>query len=93
MRCWINNLSSSDRYLHKAALNLAKQVQDAVKSNPAVGFTLLSTFVGKGGRMDFDKVTKTKTVEGILGNLSVEGVKDYVTYLQGVVFGSEEKNG
>jgi hypothetical protein len=28
-----------------------------------------------------------------MGNLSSEGVKDYVTYLQGVVIGIDDKNG
>jgi DNA polymerase phi len=46
MRCWMNNLSSPDRYLHKAALGIAKSVQEIVKENPKVGFTLLSRLVG-----------------------------------------------
>ncbi|ORY24385.1 DNA polymerase phi-domain-containing protein [Naematelia encephala] len=91
MRCWMNNLSSPDRYLHKAALGIAKAVQDVVKQNPKVGFTLLSTLVGKHGRQDFDKVTKTKTVESIMGGMDVEGAKEYVTYLQGLVLASDEK--
>lgn len=93
MRCWINNLSSSDRYLHKAALQIAHALQEVVKSNPTVGFTLLSQLVGKHGRPDFDKITKTKVVEGIMGSLTVEGVKEYVAYLQGNILGQEERNG
>ncbi|WVQ94762.1 hypothetical protein IAU59_001843 [Kwoniella sp. CBS 9459] len=85
MRCWMNNLSSSDRYLHKAALGIAKRVQEVTKENPKVGFTLLSQLVGKHGRQDFDRVTKTKTVENIMGSLNAEGVKDFVAYLQGVI--------
>jgi DNA polymerase phi len=93
MRSWINNLSSQDRYLHKAAMQIAKALQETVKSNPTVGFTLLSQLVGKHGRPDFDKVTKTKLVEAIMSSMSSEGVKEYVTYLQGVVLGADEKNG
>lgn len=89
MRCWINNLSSSDRYLHKAAGQIARSVQDIVKTNPAVGFTLLAALVGKHGRPDFDRVTKTKTVESIMGSLSVEGIVEYVQYLQKVVLGTD----
>lgn len=92
MRSWTNNLASSDRYLHQIAVSLAKQIQDAVKANPSVGFTLLATLVGRG-RTDFDKATKTKTVEGILNSLSVEGVGEYISFLQRIVLGSEEKNG
>jgi DNA polymerase phi len=93
MRCWINNLSSPDRYLHKVAQQIAKLVQDVIKENPKVGFTLLSQLVGKHGRPDFDKVTKTKTVEGIMGALNGEGVAEFVTYLQGVVVAKDEQAG
>nr|ODO02406.1 DNA polymerase phi subunit [Cryptococcus depauperatus CBS 7855] len=90
MRCWMNNLSSSDRYLHKAAFQIARLVQDIAKSNPKVGFTLLSQLVGKHGKLDFDKVTKTKTVEGIMGNLNEEGVKDFVDFLKGTIIGTSQ---
>lgn len=94
MRSWINHLSSQDRYLHKAALQTAQALQETVKSNPKVGFTLLSQLVGKHGRPDFDKVTKTKLVETIMGNLSTDGVDEYVVYLQGIIMGSQQdKNG
>ncbi|WWD05770.1 hypothetical protein V865_003853 [Kwoniella europaea PYCC6329] len=90
MRCWINNLSSSDRYLHKAAQQIAKKVQEVTKANSQVGFTLLSQLVGKHGKQDFDKVTKTKTVETIMGSLNVQGVRDYVKYLEEIVVSGGE---
>lgn len=92
MRTWTNNLASSDRYLHQMSVNLAKQIQDAVKANPSVGITLLSTLTGKGS-VDFDRATKSKTVEGILGSLNQDGVREYIQYLQGIIIGSEDKNG
>ncbi|OXH24380.1 DNA polymerase phi subunit [Cryptococcus neoformans] len=88
MRCWMNNLSSPDRYLHKAAQQIAKKVQGIIKENPKVGFTLLSQLVGKHGRPDFDKVTKTKTVESIMGKLNEEGVKDFVDFLKETILGA-----
>ena len=86
----MNNLSSSDRYLHKAAVQIAHLVQNIVKTTPTVGFTLLATLVGKHGRPDFDRVTKTKTVESIMGSLNAEGVTEYVNYLQRVILVAEE---
>ncbi|ADV20875.1 DNA-directed DNA polymerase, putative [Cryptococcus gattii WM276] len=92
MRCWMNNLSSPDRYLHKAAQQIAKKVQEIIKENPKVGFTLLSQLVGKHGRPDFDKVTKTKTVESIMGKLNEEGVKDFVNFLKETILGASHEN-
>lgn len=92
MRCWMNNLSSQDRYLHKAAQQTANIVQDVAKANPKVGFALLSRLIGKHGRADFDKVTKTKTVERILSNLNEEGVREYVGYLKGVVVKDDDSD-
>lgn len=74
-------------------MQIAKALQGTVESNPKVGFTLLSQLVGKHGRPDFDKVTKTKLVETIMGNLSTEGVDEYVVYLQGVIVGLDDKVG
>ena len=92
MRSWTNHLASSDRYLHKAALNLAVQIQDVVKSNPALGFAMLEALIQKG-KLDFDKVTKTKTVENIMGSLTVEGVREYVEYLKGLFAGTQDSDG
>lgn len=92
MRTWMNNLSSSDRHLHKAAVSAARLVQDHVKESPSAGFTLLSQLVGKHGGMDFDRITKTKTVDGIMANLSAEGVAEYVTFLEKILLGEESKD-
>ncbi|GMK55691.1 hypothetical protein CspeluHIS016_0207470 [Cutaneotrichosporon spelunceum] len=90
MRSWMNNLSSSDRHLHKAAVQVARKVNEHVKADPTAGFTLLSQLVGKHGRPDFDRVTKTKTVEGIMSSLSVDGVEKYVAYLENVLVSEDE---
>jgi DNA polymerase phi len=68
----------------------AEQIQSVTKSNPLVGFTLLSQLVGRHGSHNFDRLTQTKTVEGIMGNLSGDAVGDYVTYLKGLFYEQEE---
>lgn len=90
MRSWMNNLSSADRHLHKAALQAARKVNEHVKADPTAGFTLLSQLVGKHGRPDFDRVTKTKTVEGIMASLTLDGVDKYVDFLESALVGSDE---
>jgi DNA polymerase phi len=68
----------------------AEQIQTVTKQNPLVGFTLLSQLVGRHGSHNFDRLTKTKTVEGIMANLSGDAVGEYVAYLKGLFYQNEE---
>ncbi|CCM03691.1 uncharacterized protein FIBRA_05836 [Fibroporia radiculosa] len=81
MRSWINHLSNSDRYLHKAAKQVATDVQAIVKNNPTLGFTLILQLTGVHGSRQFDKLTKTKTVESILTSMDNAGIQNYIDYL------------
>ncbi|KAI0350071.1 hypothetical protein OH77DRAFT_1100919 [Trametes cingulata] len=81
MRSWINHLSNSDRYLHKAARQVAADIQNVVKGNPRIGFSLILQLTGVNGSRQFDKLTKTKTVESILTSMDEEGIQSYIDYL------------
>ncbi|KAI0373319.1 hypothetical protein BV20DRAFT_963165 [Pilatotrama ljubarskyi] len=81
MRSWINHLSNSDRYLHKAARQVAADIQNVVKGNPRIGFSLILQLTGVNGSRQFDKLTKTKTVESILTSMDEEGIQSYIAYL------------
>ncbi|KAI0637371.1 DNA polymerase phi-domain-containing protein [Trametes polyzona] len=81
MRSWINHLSNSDRYLHKAARQVATDIQNVVKGNPRIGFSLILQLTGVHGSRQFDKLTKTKTVESILTSMDDEGIQSYINYL------------
>lgn len=81
MRSWINHLSDHDRYLHKVARQAAAEVQAFVQSNPHLGFALILQLTGVNGNQQFDKLTKTKTVQSILTSMNSEGIKDYISYL------------
>ncbi|KAG6845192.1 hypothetical protein H0H87_012749 [Tephrocybe sp. NHM501043] len=85
MRTWINHLSKPDRYLHKVARQTVTDVQTFVQSNPHLGFALIFQLTGVHGSHQFDRLTKTKTVEGILTSMDAEGIKSYITYLLGQV--------
>ncbi|KAG6919948.1 hypothetical protein DXG01_013297 [Tephrocybe rancida] len=85
MRTWINHLSKPDRYLHKIARQTVIDVQAFVQSNPHLGFALIFQLTGVNGSHQFDRLTKTKTVEGILTSMDTEGIKSYITYLLGQV--------
>ncbi|EGO20980.1 hypothetical protein SERLADRAFT_452123 [Serpula lacrymans var. lacrymans S7.9] len=81
MRTWINHLSNNDRYLHKIAIQVAKDIQAFVQKNPASGLPFILQLTGVNGNYQFDKLTKTKTVESILASMDSEGIKSYIDYL------------
>jgi DNA polymerase phi len=65
-------------------------LQEITKSNPLVGFTLISQLVGRNGSQNFDKLTKTKTVEGIMANLDASGVASFASYLRNIAIGKDQ---
>ncbi|KAJ1310167.1 hypothetical protein OPQ81_006911 [Rhizoctonia solani] len=81
MRTWINHLSSPDRHLHKAAKKAASEIVKAVERSPSIGFSLITHLQGAHGNQQFDRITRTKTVETILASTDIEGVKKYTTSL------------
>ncbi|KAJ2925203.1 hypothetical protein H1R20_g11861, partial [Candolleomyces eurysporus] len=81
MRSWINHLSNKDRYLHKIAQQTVTEVQAFVKDKPQLGFALILELTGVNGSQQFDKLTKTKTVESILASMTSEGIQNYVNHL------------
>ncbi|CAE6439768.1 unnamed protein product, partial [Rhizoctonia solani] len=81
MRTWINHLSFPDRHLHKAAKKTASEIVKAVERNPSVGFSLVTHLQGAHGSQQFDRITRTKTVETILASTDIEGVKKYTDSL------------
>ncbi|KAN0066282.1 DNA-directed DNA polymerase [Thecaphora frezii] len=85
MRTWINQLAGHDRFLHKAALKVAATVQDVVSANPKIGFSLVSQLIGEHGHQNFDAITKTKTVSGVLSSLDTEGVREYTFHLRDLI--------
>ena len=52
-----------------------------MKGNPRIGFSLILQLTGVNGSRQFDKLTKTKTVESILTSMDNEGIKSYIDYL------------
>jgi DNA polymerase phi len=59
----------------------AAEVQTFVQGNPHLGFALILQLTGVNGSQQFDKLTKTKTIESILTSMEAEGVKNYINYL------------
>ncbi|KAF9505605.1 hypothetical protein BS47DRAFT_1400276 [Hydnum rufescens UP504] len=93
MRTWINHLSNQDRFLHKAARHLAGTVQGVVDKHPAIGFTLVLQLLGRHGNHQFDRITKTKTVESIITSTNIEGVEKFIEYVKTQVYDDGHSDG
>lgn len=61
-----------------------------MKQSPNLGFTLILQLTGVNGSHQFDRLTKTKTVETILTSMDVDGIQTYIDYLLQQV---NDKNG
>ncbi|KAJ7172623.1 DNA polymerase phi-domain-containing protein [Mycena filopes] len=81
MRSWINHLSHPDRYLHRVAKQVATDVQTFVQKRPQLGFALILQLTGVNGSQQFDKLTKSKTVESILASMNADGIRSYIGHL------------
>ncbi|KAH9052566.1 DNA polymerase phi-domain-containing protein, partial [Lactarius vividus] len=81
MRTWINHLSHPDRYLHSFAKQIATDILSIVQKDPSLGFAFVLQLTGIHGNQQFDKLTKTKTVESILTMTNAEGIKDYINHI------------
>lgn len=57
------------------------EIQAFVQKNPQLGFSLILQLTGVHGSQQFDKLTKTKTVESILTSMDPAGVRDYIDFL------------
>lgn len=59
----------------------ASDIQNLVKKDPTLGFALLLQLTGVHGSHQFDKLTRTKTVETILTSMDNEGIQSYIKHL------------
>ncbi|KAJ3004845.1 DNA-directed DNA polymerase [Thoreauomyces humboldtii] len=82
LRTLINNLAKQDNYLHKVAKQTATVMSKLAKERKEIALQLVLQLVGKNGHQRFDIITKTKTVDTILGSLEEKDILTYVTYLQ-----------
>lgn len=67
--------------MHDSSPLQATDVQNVVKSNPTIGFSLILQLTGVHGSRQFDRLTKTKTVETILTSMDDAGIRSYIDYL------------
>lgn len=79
MRCLMNQLASSDRYLHRSAEKAVRSIYARIEVEPLTATTVLACLVKPpAGRINFDQVTKTKTVEKLLFQVKDDNLSDLV---------------
>jgi hypothetical protein len=61
----------------------AKEILSAVQKDPTLGFAFILQLTGVHGSQQFDKLTRTTTVELILTRMSAEDIKNYIAHLLG----------
>lgn len=73
--------ASTERKLISNETKQATCIHAVVQQNPTLGFTLILQLTGSNGNRQFDKLTKTKTVESILASMDAKGILTYIEFL------------
>ena len=75
MRCLMNHLAVPDRYLHRVALKVIKAIHGRVETEPQATTAVIGGLLGPNGHVNFDHVTKTKTVEKLLSQVDAQTLR------------------
>ncbi|KAH7410293.1 DNA polymerase phi-domain-containing protein [Phaeosphaeria sp. MPI-PUGE-AT-0046c] len=89
MRTLINQSKKEDRFLHSAALNALHSIQARVDEEPIFSLPVFVALTSKHGIVDFDKITKTKTLESILMFADDSSLKKIVRHLNSLILRPE----
>jgi DNA polymerase phi len=85
MRTIINQSKKDDRFLHTAALAALRSVQSRVEQDSNSAAPIVVALTTKHGSVDFDKLTKTKTLEQVLLAADDSALKKIVRHLKSVI--------
>lgn len=81
----MNQLAVEDRYLHKMAVKATKSIQARVAKEPEFAAAAVNGLMGPAGSVNFDQVTKTKTVEKIVVEANADALKQIVPGLEKLI--------
>ncbi|KAL2810838.1 DNA polymerase phi-domain-containing protein [Aspergillus granulosus] len=76
VRCLTNQLAVEDRYLHRMAVKASKAIQTRVSKEPEFAAAAVKGLMGTAGSVNFDQVTKTKTIEKIVSEANVDALNE-----------------
>lgn len=83
VRCFINHVGSSNRFLHRAAEKLRRAILERSDVDPEAITALLGRLIAPPfGDITFDRRTRTKTVETLLSNAAKAGILEVLPLLE-----------
>ena len=86
MRCLVNQLSSSERYLNRIAENTTKAMLKRVQAQPSTAVEIIRGLLQPPqGRINFDQSTKTKTVEKVLSLINEPDLEQLLPNLRQLI--------
>jgi DNA polymerase phi len=77
MRCLINQLSQSDRFLNKVAKRVVATIQTVAKSRPDLSAEIIESLLKVAP--NFDNITKSKTIEDMIPNVPSDRISHLVS--------------
>lgn len=85
VRCLMNQLAVEDRYLHRMATKAAKAIQARVAKTPEFAAAAVSGLMGPSGAINFDQITKSKTIEKIVTEADLTALKQIIPLFEGFI--------
>ncbi|KAF2031109.1 hypothetical protein EK21DRAFT_64168 [Setomelanomma holmii] len=92
MRTLINQSKKDDRFLHSAALAALTSIQARVQREPTSALPIFVALTSKNGSIEFDKITRTKTLEHILLSANNDTLKKIVRHLNTLILRPETED-
>ncbi|CAG8956755.1 hypothetical protein HYFRA_00011144 [Hymenoscyphus fraxineus] len=89
VRCIINHVQDEDRFLNRSADKSLKVVVQAAQANPELLKVILPGLISGHGSYNFDKITKTKTIESLLKLVDEESAVSIIETLAKPAFSVE----
>jgi DNA polymerase phi len=91
MRTLINQTKKEDRFLHSAALAALSSVQLRVEQDAGTALPIFVALTTKYGSVEFDRITKTKTLEHILLSADDKSLMKTVRHLKATILRPESE--
>ena len=92
MRTLINQSKKEDRFLHSAALAALNLIQLRVDQEDGTALPIFVALTSQNGSIEFDRITKTKTLEQILASADDKSLMKIVRHLKTLILRPESED-